>query len=173
MSRVRRAWGLRKWVRRVTLRHMGDLPLSKLIDIPPVWLAGFAVLAWIVGAVLPVDLRGLVFGFGTLLVAAGLILIVLAALQFRAHQTSIVPHMHAKSLITSGVFRFSRNPIYLADALILTGLCLRWDAAAALILVPIFIWIIQSRFIIAEEARLKADFPEEFAQYSAQTRRWV
>lgn len=152
---------------------MKELPFSKLIDIPPVWLAVFACMAWIQNVAWPTGLGGAARGFGTALVLLGLALIVLAGVQFRRHQTSIVPHMRANSLITSGLYAISRNPIYLADALILTGLCLRWEAAASLILVPVFIWTIQRRFILDEEDRLRAGFGEEFEAYARRTRRWL
>ena len=110
---------------------------------------------------------------GTGLVTAGCVLIGVAALQFWQHKTTIIPHLEAASLITNGVFARSRNPIYLADAIILAGLALRWDFAPGLLLVPVFMWLIQTRFIRAEETRLQAAFGEAFTQYAEKTRRWL
>ena len=152
---------------------MGLTPL-KMIDIPPVWLLGFAVLVWWADALMPMATGsdGLV-ALGTGLVTAGCVLIGVAALQFWQHKTTIIPHLEAASLITNGVFARSRNPIYLADAIILAGLALRWDFAPGLLLVPVFMWLIQARFIHAEEARLRAAFGEAFTQYAEKTRRWL
>lgn len=148
--------------------------LSKMIDIPPVWLFGFAVGVWILDRIFPVQTGlGVLRDSGTVLVTAACALLLLAAWQFRVHKTTIIPHQTARSLITSGVFSRSRNPIYLADAMILTGLALRWDFWPGLLLVPPFIWVIQARFIQAEEARLQDAFPTEFAEYASRTRRWL
>lgn len=142
------------------------------LDYPPVWLAGFAAAAWLAGEALPLRLP-LARAAGWALIAAGVLLIAAAAAQMLARRTTLDPHGVPSTLVTQGVFRFSRNPIYLADVLILTGLCLAWDAAAALPLVPAFATIITRRFIRPEEARLAAAFPQAFAHWSARTRRWL
>ncbi len=81
--------------------------------------------------------------------------------------------MQASALITSGIFARTRNPIYLGDALILTGLILIWDAVPSSILIPAFVLLIQTRFILAEESRLRDAFGDEFLRYTASTRRWL
>ena len=91
----------------------------------------------------------------------------------RKRRTTIIPHRDADVLVTSGIFKRSRNPIYLGDALILLGLILRWDAPLALPLAPVFVWVIERRFIIPEENRLRSKFRQEFYRYTQKTRRWV
>lgn len=148
----------------------------RMIDIPPVWLAGFAAIAWWQPEVYSL---GLTFGgdwarfVGGLLVGGGLVLMALAFAEFRRHRTTVIPHQEASNLITTGIFSRSRNPIYAADALILAGLILRWDAVLALPLVPVFVWVIERRFIIPEEDRLRRKFRHEFARYAQKVRRWV
>lgn len=143
---------------------------------PPVWLAAFCTLAWLQSTWWPM---GLGFGpvwadfAGGILVGGGLVLIALAAWEFRRHRTTIIPHETASSLITTGIFSRSRNPIYLADSLILTGLILRWDAVLALPLIPLFVWVLERRFILPEEARLKAKFIAAYHRYTQQTNRWL
>lgn len=148
----------------------------KWIDIPPVWLLGVLVITWHVGAAQPFGLS-LDFPFtqllGGLLVGAGVILMLLAAMEMRKRRTTIIPHNEADSLVTSGIFKRTRNPIYLGDAAILAGLALRWDAVLALVLVPVFIWIIERRFIIHEENMLRRKFRADFARYAEKTRRWL
>lgn len=150
--------------------------MLKWLDIPPLWLLAFAALAWWQATY---HSFGLGFGggwsdfVGGVLVGGGLVLMVLAFAEFRRHRTTVIPHMDAERLITSGIFKRSRNPIYLGDALILAGLILRWDAVLALPLVPIFVWVIEKRFILAEEDRLRRKFRAEFARYCQKTRRWI
>lgn len=150
--------------------------MLKWIDMPPVWLAAFVALAWVQSAYYP---AGLTFGgawadfAGGLLVGAGLVLVALAFAEFRRHRTTVVPHREAERLIQTGIFRRTRNPIYLADVLILTGLILRWDAVLSLPLVPVLLWVLEKRFVVPEENRLRRKFRAEFARYCQKTRRWV
>jgi len=150
--------------------------MVKWIDMPPVWLAGFLAIAWLQSGHFAL---GLGFGegwadlWGGLLVGGGILLVVMAALEFRRHKTSIVPHETPERLIQSGIFRRSRNPIYLGDTLILAGLILRWDAVLALPLIPIFVWVIEKRFVIPEEDRMRRKFRMDFARYCEKTRRWL
>lgn len=148
----------------------------KWLDLPPVWLAGCVVLAWVQAHHWSL---GLSFGgawadlLGGLLVGGGLVLMLLAFAEFRKHRTTVMPHRLPSSLIQSGIFSRTRNPIYLGDALILVGLILRFDAVLALPLVPVFIWIIERRFIRSEEARMRLEFKVEFAKYERKVRRWA
>ena len=147
----------------------------KWLDLPPVWLAAFLAAAWGISGVLPglaVDAAWLRW-LGAMLVGAGLGLMMLAVLQMAKHRTTVIPHRQPTALVSTGVFRISRNPIYLGDALILTGTILWWGAVAALPLVVGFIWLISLRFISPEEARLRAGFGEDFADWSERTRRWL
>ena len=146
------------------------------VDVPPVWLAVFVAFAWIQSDYIAF---GLGFGgawadfAGGLLVGGGLVLLVIAAVEFRRHKTTIIPHETASALIQSGIFSKTRNPIYLGDVLILAGLILRWDAVPSLALVPIFVWVLEKRFIIPEEDRMRRTFRTDFARYEAKVRRWV
>lgn len=150
--------------------------MKKRIDVPPVWLLVFLGLAHGQATYLPLGLgfgAGVADFIGGLLVGAGLLLIAFAALEFRRARTTILPNHPAGKLITSGIFKRSRNPIYLGDALILAGFILRWDAVLALVLVPIFIWTIERRFVIPEENMLRRMFRADFARYAHKTRRWL
>jgi protein-S-isoprenylcysteine O-methyltransferase Ste14 len=148
----------------------------KWLDLPPIWLAGFAVLAWVQGRHFDLGLslaHPLAMLFAGMLVGGGLVLTGLAVLEMRRHRTTIVPHRDADQLVQTGIFRRSRNPIYLADVMILTGLILWWDAVPSLVLVPVFFWVLETRFVIPEEDRLRRRFRADFARYAQKTRRWL
>lgn len=149
---------------------MKGWPLS--LDYPPIWTALFALLIWLIGRALPSG-AALLVAVGWLIVLASLALMVWAAVYFKRAATSINPHGQPTALITGGPFNWSRNPIYLADALLLIGLCLALRALPALLLIPIFISVLTRRFIIPEEARLAAAFPVDFAAYAKRVRRWL
>nr|WP_249219295.1 isoprenylcysteine carboxylmethyltransferase family protein [Loktanella sp. SALINAS62] len=110
---------------------------------------------------------------GTALLVAGIALMIVAAMTLIRARTTVIPHREPDALVDHGIYALSRNPIYLADAIILTGLALRWQAPLGLLLVPVFVWWITRHFIIAEEQRLQRGFGAAFAKYCARTRRWV
>ncbi|RLK08307.1 methyltransferase family protein [Ruegeria conchae] len=146
------------------------------IDLPPVWLVGFAALAWVQARVLPMGLSldGAVTDLlSGILIGGGIILAIMAVVEFRRHRTSVLPHETPSAMVQSGIYKRSRNPIYLGDVLILAGLILRFDAVLSLVLLPIFVWLLERRFIIPEEDRLRRTFRADFARYERKTRRWI
>ncbi len=148
----------------------------KWLDMPPVWLTAFAALAWVQARLLPMNLslEGAITDFlAAVLIGGGIILVALAFAEFRRHQTTIMPHETPARLIQSGIFKRSRNPIYLADVMILAGLVLRFDAVLSLVLVPILLWVLERRFVIPEENRMRRQFRTDFARYERKVRRWV
>jgi protein-S-isoprenylcysteine O-methyltransferase Ste14 len=140
---------------------------------PPTWLALFLVLAALQARYLPlVDLGRAGQVAGAVVIAVGAVIFIAALVQFRRHATTILPRETPSAMIDTGVYRLSRNPIYLADALFLAGAALWWDAGA-LPLVPLFMAVITRRFIVGEEAGLRALFGPAFDRYAARTRRWL
>ena len=140
---------------------------------PPTWLLLGMALLWLQARFLPlVAPLPATLHLGAVLIIAGLVMIGLAARQFRAHATTIMPREVPRAMIDTGLYSYSRNPIYLADALILTGVALRWDLAGLLV-VPAFVWIITQRFIKGEEVGMRAQFGAAFAAYAARVKRWV
>ena len=148
----------------------------KWLDLPPIWLIAALTVARVQAVWFPM---GLSFGpvwadlLGGVLVGGGIVLMALAVHEMRRRKTTIVPHRDADVLVQSGIFSRSRNPIYVGDVLILLGLILYWDAVLSLPLVPVFVWIIEKRFVIPEENRLRRKFRAEFARYCQKVRRWV
>lgn len=150
--------------------------IRKYIDIPPMWLLGALVLAWLQSRYMTLGLSldwPLVQLLAGLFVGAGIILISLAFIEMRKYRTTIMPRQTANALVTQGIFKRTRNPIYLGDTFILLGFVLAWDAVLSLSLVPVFVWIIETRYIVPEEDSLRRKFRLEFARYLQQTRRWM
>lgn len=148
----------------------------KWIDLPPIWLALFVAAAYIIGRADPL---GLTFGgawadlAAGLLIGGGVVLMLLAVSEMRRQQTTVIPHREPDRLVQSGIFKRSRNPIYLGDVMVLAGLVLRFDAPLALPLVPIFLWWIERHFVLPEEDRLRRKFRMDFGRYCEKTRRWI
>jgi len=146
--------------------------LMKWIDIPPVWLFAFLFATVALDTVLPDTLRPLRVP-GAAMIALGLLLMVVAVVQMAMQRTSPIPHTQPSALVDSGIFGLSRNPIYRGDALVLAGYALWRETPFALVLVPLFMWIITRRFILPEEARLANAFGPSFAEYKTRVRRWI
>ncbi len=109
---------------------------------------------------------------GAALIAAGLALIGLAVVALHRVGTSPDPRRSVHALADGGIYRLSRNPIYLGMLTVLLGAGLwsnsMWVAASALLA-----WAVLQRTIVArEEAYLAARFPGEYSAYAARVRRW-
>lgn len=150
--------------------------LMRWLDMPPVWLAGFVLAAWLQAQHLPL---GLSFGgawaefLGGILLGGGLLLALLAITEMRRQKTTVLPHQTPTRLVQSGIFSRSRNPIYLGDVLILAGLVLWFDAVLSLPLIPVFLWVLEKRFVIPEEDRMRRTFRADWARYERKVRRWI
>ena len=146
----------------------------KRIDLPPVWLVVFLVIAWVQVRLAPTPFpQPLGHDIGAFAVLCGLFLIVTATIQFRRHRTTIAPRGDASKLITTGIFGKSRNPIYLAFVLILAGASLWLGSVLGLVLVPVLVVVLTRRFIVGEEVRLRGAFGETYDRYAEETRRWL
>ena len=146
-----------------------------MIDMPPVWLLIFLIAAYVQSVVFnPLGYQGRIWdGLGVGLILAGIALELSSALQFRRHMTTLVPRNTPKAMITSGPFSFSRNPIYLANCIILAGAVLLDGSVVGFLLIPAYMTVITYRFIIGEEAGLEGEFGAAFRDYKQNTRRWI
>lgn len=123
----------------------------------------------------PIHLAPRLFGlpFGAFLVLAAAALFRGAVVTFRAAGTPIPGNQPATTIVRTGPYRFSRNPIYLAFSLLQLGLAFLINSLMlVLTLVPAFAlmaWVVIPR----EERYLQGRFPAEYASYKAATRRWL
>jgi protein-S-isoprenylcysteine O-methyltransferase Ste14 len=147
-------------------------PILRELDVPPSWLALHLAAASVLSLVSPALFGAAGAWAGKALIGLGAVIMGLAAAQMILRRTTVIPRRMPSALVTTGLFSLSRNPIYLADALILTGAILWLDAVLALPLVGVFVWLIQTRFIRDEEARLTVAFGPEFDLWAARTRCW-
>ncbi len=144
---------------------------------PPLVMLVSASLGWLAARIWPAarfDLPGRWLWIGAL-VATGVLVAGAGIREFRRASTTVNPLApeRASALVAGGVFRFTRNPMYLGMAMCLIGFALWLGNAAALTAVPAFTLYI-SRFQIAPEERaLAARFGAQFDAYRARVRRWL
>ena len=152
----------------------GNKRVPKFVDLPPVWLMAFIGAVWLVGRVVPLPVfGGLGDGLALVLAGAGAGLFAAAIWEMGRARTTVIPHRIPAALVTTGVFRLSRNPIYLGDVAFLLAAILWLDVPLALPLVAVFVRIITTRFIAGEEARLRAGFGAAYDAWASRVRRWL
>lgn len=143
--------------------------------LPPTWLL-LAILAMLLlHFLLPVawiippgwNLSGLAF------VLAGVAINLVADRAFRQARTTVKPFEASSALVTGGVFRFSRNPMYLGFALIVAGTAVLLGTLAPCLVVPAFFILMVRVYVQAEERMLEARFGAQWLAYRARTRRWL
>src|SRR6266508_3356198 len=110
---------------------------------------------------------------GFALVVIGFLLGLCAVIAFRRARTTLDPYHPVSNLVTSGIYRFSRNPIYLGFLLMVIGIPLNVGTYWGLILAPIFVLLCNRLVIVREEAYLEKRFGEAYTNYKSRVRRWV
>lgn len=134
-------------------------------------------LAWMVARSMP----GLAYvlparlPMAVLLALAGLALDMSGLIAFHRAKTTLNPRSpeRSTSIVRSGPYRFTRNPMYLGLALMLLGFCAYLANPATVVAVAVFIAYITRFQIIPEERLLHAKFGESYAQYKRSVRRWL
>lgn len=156
---------------------------------PPLIYLGFLLVGWVLfrfanPAIVGAELHGwLSLGFGLetqtrrnvslALIIGGLLLDGAAAGYFRRLGTAVEPWKPSTVLATDGLYRFSRNPIYLGFAITYVGLAIAMDSVLTLLLLVPCLFIVD-RFVIQREERyLAAKFGADYEAYRARVRRWL
>ena len=113
--------------------------------------------------------------FGSFMIISGLIIILSAIILFKKYQTTISPlnPSNATKLITDGIYKFSRNPMYLGLLLVLLGISIILNPTGGFILIPLFILYLNLFQIIPEENAMVDLFKDEFLEYKKNVRRWI
>ena len=114
-------------------------------------------------------------GISLFLLILGLIIFISAVKSFREQKTTVNPlkPKQASSLVTSGIFRFSRNPMYLGMLIILLSISFKFNLLGGMIISLLFFIFITKFQILPEEEAMNELFGDKFTKYSDTTRRWI
>ena len=132
---------------------------------------------WLVAWLLP-SLHWLFPGHQVLAVAAavaGALISVAGVVQFRRARTTVNPMTPEASsfLVVAGIYRWTRNPMYLGFLVALIGMALWLASPASLLVLPFFVLYMNRFQIVPEERALAARFGASFEQYRRSARRWL
>lgn len=156
----------------------GRIAAALELRIPPLALAAITFAGmWAVAQALPQLARPLPGSsvVAALLVTLGVVVGLAGVRSFRASRTTVNPMRPgaASTLVYAGVYRYSRNPMYLGGALALAGWAAYLSSAAALGLVPALVAYLNRFQIEPEERALLEKFGTPYAEYMARVRRWI
>jgi len=151
--------------------------MLKLKIPPPVYMLLLAGLMWLLNRYFPVTawITQPWNQAGWALIALSFIPALCAFWQFTRFKTTANPHHpeKASTLVTTGIYQFSRNPMYLSLFLLLVGWAIYLGSLSPLLLPLLFIWVITSQQIKPEEQVLEKVFGEEYLSYKQKVRPWV
>ena len=150
-----------------------DAPNVKIIP-PLVYLAGivigFLATLWVPTSVVPNSVARTV---GGILIFCGAVLAGSAISKFKDVGTTVRPDRATSTLVITGPYKITRNPMYLGLALVYLGITIAGQSVWALILLPVVLTVIQRRAIEPEEAFLEKRFGANYISYKEKVRRWL
>lgn len=142
---------------------------------PPPAIFGAALLVGLgVQRLWPVPLPGgaAMRAIGAALVVAGLALSILVMRHFGRAGTPVVPWGETRRLVVSGPYRYSRNPDYLGQALVVAGLGLLLAAPWVIVMLVPALLVVRYGVIAREERYLEQRFGDEYRAFRRRVRRW-
>lgn len=152
-----------------------DSPAINKYIHPPIVAIFYIIVALLLGQFIPA-LAGMsqtMKNGGLGLTFIGFLFGVGAFIEFRKAHTTLDPHGSVKALVTDGIYRFTRNPIYLGFVLMVIGFPLAYGTLWGLVAAPFFATTMSRLVIEKEEAYLEKKFKGEYTGYKSRVRRWI
>ena len=147
------------------------------LKVPPVALTFlFGVLMWLACAYSPFTIT--LPWRSALAICIGIVGLAIAwagVLSFRRAETTVNPLTPeaTTTMVTSGIYRFTRHPMYLGFLLVLSGWAIYLSNLLAFAFLPLFVWYLNRFHIVPEERALGTKFPHSFTAYRSSVRRWL
>jgi len=133
--------------------------------VPPVYAVVSVLVMYLLDRFMPIGYVGgpFVWGFASAFIA-GLMLILYSAGLFKKAETPLIPFHKSTAVVTTGPYKVTRNPMYLGMVIILIGMATLFGSLLPFLVIPAFIFVIQTQFIVGEE---------EYLNYKRRVRRWL
>lgn len=156
---------------------MTELPPPAVRFPPPLLYLGLILLGWLIDYLLAVPRVSLAPGILSILgggvILTGIAFNLFAIMHFKNQKENPIPWTGSEQMIASGIYRFTRNPMYLGMSLIALGIAMLVGSFAMIVAAIIATVIIDRFVIIPEETYLEARFGEGYSAYKNQVRRWI
>lgn len=144
---------------------------------PPLIYAAFFLLSFGIEKMVPIEKRWLhstpVKMAGFILISICALVIFIAIRKFVISKNTLITIKPAQSLQTTGIYAFSRNPMYMGLLLLYTGLSIIIGNWWNFILLPFLLLVVQEYVIKREEKYLGLRFGQQYFEYKAKVRRWL
>lgn len=146
----------------------------KVIALPPLIFAASLGVGLGLHWLLPISLSpvGPLRAVGTVLLLTSAVIALSASAVMRKAGTNIRPDKPTTTIVTSGPYRFTRNPMYLSLCLLNTGIALLVGGLIPLLMTMVLATILQLGVIVREEKYLAAKFGQAYVDYRSRVRRW-
>jgi protein-S-isoprenylcysteine O-methyltransferase Ste14 len=155
----------------------GAPDVAGVIALPPLIFLGFLAAATVFEAIVPLPIpvaHSLAsYVAGVALAAGGFVIIAIGMRRFAAAGTNVPPTLPTTALVVDGIYRRTRNPLYLGLTLVYLGLGIAAGSLWAIGLVVPLLWVINVGVVKREERYLERKFGHAYRDYKARVRRWV
>ena len=144
---------------------------------PPAYMLIMAGMMWLLDKFLPLYhwLDSPWNKLGLIIIGMAVLLDIWSLLLFFRAKTTPNPMKlgNTSHLVTIGLYRFSRNPMYLGLLVMLVGWALYLGSLSPLAMLPLFVWLLTKQQIEPEETMLLDKFKQEYRDYQQRVRRWI
>jgi protein-S-isoprenylcysteine O-methyltransferase Ste14 len=148
---------------------------ASVVALPPLILAGVLAIGFVLDLAWPAKFmpRAAAFAIGILVAIGATALALMAVREMVRTKTAFDVRKPTTEIVTSGVFQFSRNPIYLGMILLCLGAVFLLDSLWFVALCAPLAIVLQKGVIEPEEAYLEQKFGDKYLRYKARVRRWL
>lgn len=147
---------------------------ANVVIFPPLLFFIATLLAVATSLIFPIfSIPLIIRQIGFALILVGFVILVVAVRNLNKHKTTVHPDGVTTAIVSNGIFKYSRNPIYLSFTLIYLGIVLLANAVAGLVLLVPILLITQKGIIEREEKYLSKKFGVEYEEYKSSVNRWL
>ena len=151
--------------------------VAGVIALPPLIVLGFLAAAVVLEALVPLPVAVTPslarYVAGAMFAAGGFFMIALGTRRFAAAGTNVPPTLPTTALVVDGIYRRTRNPLYLGMTLVYLGLGVAAGSLWTIGLVAPLLWVIHVGVVMREERYLERKFGDAYRSYKARVQRWI
>lgn len=150
---------------------------ARVIALPPIIFAAHLALGLLLHWFSPISAipapKQVLWAVGSIIAIISGILALSARSAMKQADTAIDPREATTRIVSDGVFRISRNPMYLSLVLLLLGIAVGLNSVWLLLVCPPFVLVIHYGVVLREEHYLENKFEDSYRQYKERVRRWI